>query len=258
MKVRIHFLALFALLFTIAFFGCQQQKTSQETNAIVQQAATTERVQIPLDENMPGAKADVTRNFYFVFDGSGSMTDNCGEGDKQFDSKIQGAKWAVHEFMNKVPTDVNLGLFVFDNNSESERVPLGPNNRDAFLTAVDHIDANAGTPLAEAMMVGVDKLVEQYKKQLGYGEYRLVVVTDGEATGRSIVDAAVYATKFGIPIYTIGFCMGGDHALRQYSVSYRAAGSSADLAHGLEQTLGESDQFDPVEFSSVDTNTTKR
>jgi Mg-chelatase subunit ChlD len=254
MKVRIYFFALFALLFSIAFFGCQQQKTSQETNVAVEQAATTQRVVIQLDESMSGAKAELTRNFYFVFDGSGSMTDNCGEGDKQFDSKIEGAKWAVREFIKKVPDDVHLGLFVFDGNAESERVALGPHNREGFLAAVDRINADAGTPLAEAMVVGVDKLVTQYKKQLGYGEYRLIVVTDGEATGAPIVDAAVYAAKFGIPIYTIGFCMGSDHALRQYSLSYRAAGNSADLARGLEATLGESEQFDQTEFSSVDTS----
>src|SRR5579872_569123 len=72
-------------------------------------------------------QASLTRNFYFVFDGSGSMGENCG-GDRV--SKIVGAKKALKQFMRIVPTNCDLGLFVFDVHGIREVVPLAPDNRD--------------------------------------------------------------------------------------------------------------------------------
>ena len=104
-----------------------------------------------------------------------------------------------------------------------------------------------GTPLAESIKFGTQQLVAQYKRQLGYGEFRLVVVTDGQAD--EIPGAATYATRYGIPIYAIGLCIGEDHPLRRHAVSYRAADSFGDLARGLEETLAELPSFDVTEFA---------
>ena len=208
------------------------------------------RVEIPLGD-VEGGRASLTRNLYVVFDGSGSMGDPLGaecRGDKSFRSKIDGAKWALRQFLTHVPDDVNLGLWIFDSAGSREAVPLGADNRDAFLRAVQDIRAGGGTPLAESMHEGIDRLIAQYKQQLGYGEFRLVVITDGEATGKRIVYATDHAAELGIPIYTIGLCIGADHALRKYSVSYRAADSIADLAQGLADTLAETPSFDPRVF----------
>ena len=95
-------------------------------------------------------------------------------------------------------------------------------------------------------MKPTNQLVEQYKRQLGYGEFRLVVVTDGRADG--IPDAASYATRYGIPIYAIGLCVDPGHPLRRYAVSYRAADSFEDLAQGLEETLAELPTYDVTDF----------
>ena len=208
-------------------------------------------IDIPLDDAPEGSTASTAMNVYFIFDGSGSMQDPPGrdcEGDQTFNAKIEGAKWAIGEFIKKVPPDVNIGLYVFSNDGRREVVPLGAGNHDKFLQAVNEIRAGRGTPLAESIKIGTDKLVAQYKRQLGYGQYRLVVVTDGEATGTPIPQAVKYATKYGIPIYTIGLCIGENHALREYSVSYQAADSFEDLKKGLEETIAELPMFDPTEF----------
>ena len=211
-----------------------------------------EPIEIPLDENMEGAEVSLARNFYFIFDGSGSMQSEPGgacRGDQSFGSKIDGARWAVEEFLTKVPDDVNLGLYAFDRAGHSERVPLGAGNRQAFLSAISAIDVGGGTPLAASITFGTDQLVEQYKRQLGYGEYRLVVVTDGRAD--SIPGAARYASHFGMPIYAIGLCIDEDHPLRRYAVSYRAADSFSDLAEGLEETLAELETVDATTFEAL-------
>lgn len=210
-------------------------------------------IKIKIPENI-GGEAKLTRNIYFIMDGSGSMnertTSDCG-GDQEFTDKITGARWAIKKFLENVPEDVNIGLYVFDFQGRREVVPLGASNREAFINAVDAIEASGTTPLAEAIRFGTDQLVQQYKKQLGYGEFRLVVVTDGIA--EEIPGAAVYAAQYGIPIYAIGLCVEADHPLRHYSVSYRAADSFEDLKKGLEETLAELPSFDVTEFQEQNT-----
>lgn len=248
---RISSLALLSLLVLACEPAAVPQDQAQRDLAKVQTAT------IEISDTATGT-ASIARNFYVVFDGSGSMRDgpdgDC-RGDRSFGTKIEGAKWAVNQWLSKVPANANLGLYVFDGNGEREVVPLAPNNRAAFQKAVEDIGANGGTPLASSIQVGTDKLVEQYRRQLGYGEYRLVVVTDGQAEG--IPSAARYAARYGIPIYAIGLCIGTNHPLRTYSVSYRAADSFQDLAKGLEETLAELPSFDPKEFQAL-TDTTRR
>ena len=201
---------------------------------------------------MPVGAASLTRNFYFIFDGSGSMSESLNKqckGDRRFGSRLEGAKWAVEQFLPLMPHDVNLGLWIFDSYGNSERVLLGSDNRDKFLAEVQKTRAGGNTPLTESIEQGVNRLVEQRDKQLGYGEFRLIVVTDGQATGRPLPQAVDYARERHIPIYTIGLCIGEKHELRKYSVSYRAADSIEALKHGLEETLAETNVFDPKAFS---------
>ena len=196
--------------------------------------------------------ASLTRNFYFIFDGSGSMSESLTRqctGDRRFGSRLEGAKWAVEQFLPLTPRDVNLGLWIFDADGNRERVPLGPGNHETFLTEVRKTRASGSTPLTESIEQGVSRLVQQRDQQLGYGEFRLIVVTDGQATGRPLPQAVNYAREQRIPIYTIGLCIGEKHELRKYSVSYRAADSIEALKRGLEETLAETNVFDPKTFS---------
>jgi Ca-activated chloride channel family protein len=228
--------------------GSEEEKKSPTdfSRLWIEQPRTT--IPIPADI---GGKADLTRNFYFIMDGSGSMreatTRDCG-GDQRFNDKISGARWAIKKFLEKIPANVNIGLYIYDSSGRREVVPLGKANREAFISAVDNIDAGGGTPLAQAIHYGTDRLAVQYKKQLGYGEFRLVVVTDGLAEG--IPEAALYAAKYGIPIYAIGLCVEANHPLRKFSVSYQAADSFADLSKGLSETLAELPVFDVTRFDT--------
>jgi Ca-activated chloride channel family protein len=220
------------------------------TLAMALGAAAQTGTEVPRQAAQVG-EASLTRNFYFILDGSGSMAEALNKqcrGDKRFSSRLEGAKWAIEQFLPLVPPDANLGLWVFDSYGNSERVSLGPDNRAQFLTAVQKTKAGGKTPLTESIDHGVNRLVQQRDKQLGYGEFRLIVVTDGEATGRPLPQAVAYSRERRIPIYTIGLCIGADHELRKYSVSYRAADSIEALKLGLEETLAETNVFDPQTF----------
>lgn len=205
------------------------------------------KIKIVANEN---AEPDLTRNFYFIIDGSGSMSERTGKkcgNNENFTDKLSGAKWAVKTFLKTVPDNINIGLYIFDHNGKREVVPLSKNNRDIFLKKIEGIYAGGGTPLAEAIKFGTDKLIGKYKNQLGYGEFRLVVVTDGIAN--NIYKAAKYAASYGISLYSIGLCVDEDHPLRKYSALYKAADNFEDLSEGLTETLAELPDFNVSEFT---------
>ena len=78
------------------------------------------------------------------------------------------------EFLAKVPDDVQHRPLRLRPRGRAEKlVPLGTGNRDRLHGArFTASDAGGGTPLAPAIQFGTEQLVEQYKRQLGYGEYR--------------------------------------------------------------------------------------
>jgi uncharacterized protein YegL len=198
-----------------------------------------------------GGAVSLDRNFYFVIDGSGSMGSSDCAG--QFHSRVEAAKWAVKEFTAKsVPAGVNLGLYIFDGSGASERVPIGKNDAAAIGSQIDRAHAGGNTPLNDAIRAAVRELGKQRSRQLGYGEFYVVVATDGEATDGDLADGAMhYADQNSIPIITIGFCLKKDHPLAKGSVSYRNANSPQDLLTALRETQGESPYFDAATFRSA-------
>jgi uncharacterized protein YegL len=190
-------------------------------------------------------------NYYVVLDGSGSMRESHCSGDKE---KIQAAVTALDKFVAAVPADANLGLAVFDSAGISERVPLGVGNRDAFLRALDRVRAEGGTPLRSSIELGYRRLLQQGRQQLGYGEYHLVVVTDGMPDPRSEDPTGAVQdilAKTPVVLHTIGFCLGDDHVLNQPGRSfYVAADSPEQLQQGLTAVLAEAPSFDATKFGN--------
>ncbi|MBI3552084.1 MAG: VWA domain-containing protein [Elusimicrobia bacterium] len=191
-----------------------------------------------------------TRNYYVVLDGSGSMADRKCSGQA---TKMEAAKQALAEFSKAVPASAQLGLLAFDGRGISERVPLGRGNRDRFLQEVRSVTAAGGTPLKSAIALGVSKLEDAARRQLGYGEYNLVIVTDGEAgqgeDPRGVVDEIL--ARSPVMIHTIGFCIGKNHSLNQPGRTvYRTADNPAELRSGLGEVLAESATFDVAGFAA--------
>jgi Ca-activated chloride channel family protein len=186
----------------------------------------------------------LARNFYFIFDGSGSM-DNPIEGKR----KIDGAKQAVWEFIKNVPANVNLGLYIFDTGGSREVVPLEAKNHKNFLTAIKSARAGGGTPLAEAIRFATNQLNKQRKNQLGYGEYNIIIVTDGIAD--HIPEAGDYAVNSNIAIHAIGLGIEENHPLNnpEYVISYTAANDYTKLTQALIEAVAESPVFDSADFN---------
>lgn len=191
----------------------------------------------------------LAKNYYVVLDGSGSMSGSeCAGGS----NKMAVAKEAIITFAKQLPANANLGLFIFDNNGQSERVALRENNQSDFIHAVNAVRANNGTPLYSAVRHGYLALEKQAIKQLGYGEYHLVIVTDGEASvgedPTNAVDEILMASP--IVIHTIGFCIDENHSLNKRGVTYyRAADNPESLQQGLEAVLAEASSFNVDTFN---------
>jgi len=187
-------------------------------------------------------------NYYVVLDASGSMKGvDCSAGK----TKIEAARAALASFAQSLPPDANLGLAVFENQGLSELLPLGLDNREQFARVVQQVVAGAGTPLRSAIDLAYSRLLKQGQRQLGYGEYHLVVVTDGQASQGEDPTRKVNTMLAESPVvlHTIGFCIGENHALNQPGRTYyRAADNPAALQQGLDAVLAEAPAFDLTEF----------
>ena len=197
-----------------------------------------------------GARLDAN-NYYLVLDGSGSMLDRRCSGGLR---KIEAAVVALQRFIDSIPADANVGLAVFDGTGLSPRVALGSDNRDRLRNALSSVRASGGTPLRSAIDLGYNQLLEQGQRQFGYGEYHLVVVTDGQPDPRSenperVVERILAETP--VVLHTVGFCIGTDHVLNQPGRSYYVAADTPDeLTRGLDSVLAEAPQFDVARFTN--------
>ncbi len=210
----------------------------------------TEIASGPLEETAGRVDAKLRRNFYIVFDGSGSMLS--GECSGRFRRKLAAAKWALNQFLSSIAGEDNLGLLVFDKTGLRERVPLGLGNRQAVERAVNAVRAGAGTPLGNAVRLAVKSLDRQRKAQLGYGEYHLAIVTDGKANSHSSLRTALdEAVRLGTTVHTIGFCVTPQNELRQASYSYRTASNPEELKSAVLSVLGEAEDFQPLQFEEI-------
>lgn len=208
----------------------------------------------PLDDEAPPplpVEDLATVNYYVLLDGSGSMLARGCSGET---NKIRAAVAALERFVATVPADANLGLATFDSDGIGERVALARDNREQFGSALARVRASGGTPLLSSIELAERQLTVQAQRQLGYGEYHLVIVTDGQPDPpREDPTPAVRRILAETPIvvHTIGFCIGSDHVLNQPGRTfYLAADSPEDLARGLGAVLAEAPSFDVASFTN--------
>ena len=204
----------------------------------------------------PGQSKDTTlaanplaKNYYLVFDASGSMSDRSCEGSE---AKLQAAKSALTAFAKSIPADANVGLLVFGAGGIRQVLPLADASRVQLIDAVASINASGGTPLKTSIQQAAQALTDQGRRQQGYGEYHLVVITDGEHTPdsedpRKVVEDIL--NRSPILIHTLGFCLGERHSLNQAGrILYKAANNQQELEQGLGAVLAESPAFDVKQF----------
>ncbi len=231
------------IMLGVMLTGCSVSTTdpsAPSTVATVDESGFVKPLDPLAQPGAPAGEISNARNILVVLDGSGSMA-----GQPMYE-----AKQALHAYVNGLHPDINLSFVVFVNDEIRTVVPFGSSaskNRREFLAQVEAVEAGGGTPLVEAIEEATTQLLTQCQRQLNYGDFRMVVVTDGDATGRKDYDTVCSrAASFGFPIYTIGFNLGDDHALRQWATSYETASNAQELARTLQNTAAEPENYVPT------------
>jgi uncharacterized protein YegL len=176
-------------------------------------------------------------NVMIVIDDSGSMSDDMRDANGKRVQKMEAARRALREVVKTIPDSTYIGLVSF---KQGWLFELGPKNALALNTAIDKLSPGGGTPLGEYIKFGADVLLEQREKQHGYGSYRLLVLTDGEANDSGDVDR--YTPEImarGITFDVIGVDMDQDHTLANKVHSYRNAKDPDSLNQAVIEVLAE-------------------
>ncbi len=154
----------------------------------------------------------------FVADVSGSM-----EG-----GKISTLRKALEIASGFIRPDMNVGLIEYATQI-NELVPIQPFTTDVrrtFVQASRTLRADGGTPLYEALLVGMEKVLEKADQVQGDEDVKKMVflLTDGEPSLLNIRDIEVdailfYARRFGIQIHGIGFGSGaGEDVINELGI----------------------------------------
>ena len=178
-------------------------------------------------------------NIIVILDASGSMRSPVPPSL----TRMQMAQAALWEVLKKLPEDTHVGFLVFGAKNLEVKgktirwvYPLAPRDNATLQKAINHPQPYYGTFLGMSIKVAADRLLEQRTRQKGYGTYRLVIVTDGEANDSELLEKYVpEVLARGIRIDVVGVCMKAAHTLATKVHSYR----SADDLESCKKALGE-------------------
>jgi hypothetical protein len=184
----------------------------------------------------PGVYSD---NIVVVLDASGSMG---APFSGARETKMSAAKSALKQVLLQSPATAQIGVLVFSaKNTSSDWVyPLGPRDDARLSAAISLPEAGMSTPLGKYMKLGADCLLRQREKQFGYGSYRLLIVTDGQADDRDAMENNTREILArGICIDVIGVDMADEHLLARSVHAYRRADDPASLTRAVRESLAE-------------------
>jgi len=187
-------------------------------------------------------------NVVIVVDASSSMGRNMS-GTRE--DKMDVAKQALKTVLKDIPDSTHVGIIAFGGVKQPWVYSLGPKKMDQLNLAVDTIYASGGTPLGDYMKQGADALLRKRQQQLGYGSYRLLVVTDGEAGDGYLVESYVPdIISRGIVLDVIGVDMKSDHSLATRAHSYRRGNDPDALKKAIEEVFAEVNATSSDDLSS--------
>ena len=198
---------------------------------------------------LAAASADAAQNVVVVLDDSGSMDERM-RSDRRLD-KIEAAKQALIAVLQQLPADAKVGIVLLNGSRGRSKwvYPLGPVSQNQIRQAVRGIVADGNTPLGARIKDGADALLKLRDKE-HYGSFRLLIVTDGEASDAHLVEEYLpdILTR-GIWVDVIGVDMAGDHSLATQVHTYRKADDPASLEQAIREVFAEStsDPGDAVE-----------
>jgi hypothetical protein len=182
-------------------------------------------------------------NVIIILDDSGSMRERM---PRDRGTRMDAAKAALEQVIGQIDPKTNVGILLLNGarRNKSWLVPFGTLNKDDAIQRIRALQPGGGTPLGEAMRVGADTLLELRSKNF-YGTYRLVVVTDGEASDPQLLAQFLPdILSRGLLVDAIGVDMKSDHSLATKVHSYRRANDLQSLSNAIQEILAEQPQQD--------------
>jgi uncharacterized protein YegL len=160
--------------------------------------------------------------------------------------KMDAAKQALQTVLADVPDDADVGVRALNSTVDGSHwiVPLAPVDRQKINQQIKRIYADGGTPLGAAMKDAADALLAA-RDQNVYGSYRLLIVTDGEATDQNLVDTYLPEIRSrGLVTDVIGVDMSGQHSLATKVNTYRRADDPDSLTQAIAKVFAETGDQD--------------
>ena len=173
-----------------------------------------------------------------VLDNSGSM--NQPMRSDRSTRRIDAARSALRTVIGSMPEDAWIGVLLLNSRTDDHwAVPLGPIDRATVDERLDRITADGWTPLGARLKEGADKLLITWAERQT-GSYRLLVISDGEATDAGLVESYLPEIRArGLIVDVIGVDMANDHSLAIKVDSYRRADRPETLTRAITEVLAE-------------------
>jgi hypothetical protein len=187
-----------------------------------------------------------------ILDNSGSMSERMSGGGTRMDA----AKRSLQTVLDRTPADAQVGVLLLNppRIGQDWLLELGPVDPAATQRAIERVMAGGPTPLGGAMKTATDALLAA-REANRYGDYKVLVVSDGEATDGNLVDRYLPEVQArGVLVDVIGVAMGQQHSLATRANTYRNATDPASLEQAIsavvlgESTADSSDAGDESDF----------
>jgi Ca-activated chloride channel homolog len=147
-----------------------------------------------------------------AMDASGSMA-----ADDFKPTRMEAAKNAAHEFVEHLPSGVQVGVVAFSDAGFSVLQPT--NDQDALLTTIQRLTPQQGTSLGQGIITSLNSISvalghdtqestpdsDQNWQRPPEGSSIIILLSDGENNmAPDPIEAAQAAAGYGVQIYTIG------------------------------------------------------
>jgi uncharacterized protein YegL len=180
------------------------------------------------------------QNVVIVLDDSGSMDKGMGTQQGKV-RKIDAAKKALSSVLAQLPEGTRVGVLALNTRQGGSNwiVPFGTGTPSEWNANIQRIRAGGGTPLGSALKDAADELLQLREKEI-YGTYRLLIVTDGEASDRNMLNRYLpdVLTR-GFIVDVIGVDMDSEHSLATKVHSYRRADDDRSLTEAISNVFAE-------------------
>ena len=175
-------------------------------------------------------------NVVIALDVSGSMNRDMSRGGG---TRMTTAQEALLKVTSQFGPNTNIGLYTFGKHS-GWQYPLSPLKRKNSMPGHSQYPQRRQHAIRHDAARYCQRLAEQRAKQHGYGSYRLLVVTDGQASDARLMEAMIpQVLSRGITLDAIGLDMASEHSLATKAHSYKSAYDRDALTAAIAASFAE-------------------